>query len=156
MFNTRRFGEEMNRDYLRSLRVFVEPDLRALALRAWTNAEDMSVLVDRLLETDLIQGELDRRPFGCQRDAHETARAPFTADDGLYWLESAAREWTLDLFDELELRVTGGWPDIFFVVCRNPFSPNKGPARGDATLSRVEFEGVLKQPRLLRRVGHES
>lgn len=120
----------------------VELSLRELAYAAWFDAASMQVFVDRLLEEGKIQAVTDdesqarRRWYGPDHSSR---------DDALYRLECDAREWTLRLFsDSFELRVTGGWPDIVFVVYRNH-------GDSDATLSdRAEFLGVVKQPRLLR------
>lgn len=117
--------------------------LHKLARAAWSDTASMQVLMDRLLELGAIEGfpefEHERRVswYGTDHSAK---------DDALYRLESAAREWIINLHSsDLELRVTGPWPDIVYVVYRND-----GP-KGETTLSeRVEFLSVVKQPRLLR------
>ena len=131
--------------------------LKRLAEEAWTDADAMAVLVDRLLSDGLIS------PAALLAD-QERRVAAYPAghsakDDALYELEVRAREWILALFSDryhldpngystpLELRVTGGWPDISFVVCRAYKFEPPGPPTPRV---RVAVFGVEEQPRLLR------
>lgn len=116
--------------------------LTALAKSAWTDKASMAVLSDRFLELGMR-----RRP---------TARSVTVPDEhaerdeALYHLECEVRMWILEYFGTrmippaaLELRVTGKWPDVVFVVHRS------GPPGSDTP--RVEVvPGVFEQPRLLR------
>lgn len=120
------------------------------ARKAWIDAVAMNVLVDRLLEDGHIvavdAASMDASHPRSLRNGFSSEHT--LKDDALYLLECAAREWILKAHDaQLELRVTGGWPEILFVVYRN-----YGLDGWDATLSeRIEFvPGVKRQPRLLR------
>lgn len=121
----------------------IAPSLRQLATEAWSDAASMQVFVDRLLEEGQIQMvTADESESRCTWYGPDHSHR----DDALYRLECDAREWILRLYtDPFELRVTGAWPEILFVVYRNHGGSE------DATLSdRVEFIGTVKQPRLLR------
>lgn len=112
------------------------PDHREWFLEeAWHDLERFQVLADSLLEGGL---EIKALTGSIRR-----ASAP-SRDDGLYDLECAVREWMIrQRFGEgFELRVTGAWPDLRFVVC----------AKDDPAgfVNRATFAGVEEQPRLLR------
>lgn len=130
----------------------VTPSLEKLAEEAWTDADAMTVLVDRLLSDGLISpaaslADQERRvaAYGPNHSAK---------DDALFYLECRSREWILKLYHQRyatptssppELRVTGPWPDIRFVV----WGVGKTKAHGDLTF-RISVFGVPEQPRLLR------
>ena len=109
-------------------------DIDQLVAQAWSDVDAMQVLVDYLLEKGEITQEVQ---------IHSASWY-----DGHFPLETKAREWILnrllERLGELELRVTGGWPDLFYTVYRT-MKPS------DWTLAdRVKVFGVTKQPRLLR------
>lgn len=122
-------------------------EIDQLVAQAWSNADAMQVLVDYLLEKGEItqMTEEDARYVSAW---HLPPNASWS-DDALFRLEVQAREWILNRLLErlgkLELRITGGWPDFFYVVHRL----DKPKGRYDSS-NRSEVFGVTKQPRLLR------
>lgn len=117
-----------------------DPELCKLGHEAWTDDASMQVLIDTLLERGLIREQSPAEGFD-------------GPDDALYLLEAAAREWAVDLYADFELRITGAYPDVDFIVWRNSLKHAQ-----DATLhQRVEFRpGVWAQPRLLRSAREKS
>ena len=122
-------------------------EIDQLVAQAWSDADAMQVLVDYLLEKGEItqMTEEDARYVSAW---HLPPNASWS-DDALFRLEVQAREWILNRLLErlgkLELRITGGWPDFFYVVHRL----DKPKGRYDSS-NRSEVFGVTKQPRLLR------
>ncbi len=111
---------------------------------AWMDADVMRVLTDRLLEEGLIQAmsETEAR----LKAAYYVDMQP--EDLALYEIECRVREWLMrGCTRGFQLRVTGGWPDICFVVL---YQPNRASVRLQG--QRIAFRGAPTegQPRLLR------
>lgn len=128
---------------------------------AWTDADKMRVLADRLLEEEAIE------PFSEEKARQYVALAAATGsayvfdhnvkDYALFRLEADVRGWLMrDCGRGFELHVEGRWPDQRFVVLYrrsyesyeipDPNTFKTGPSE------RLAFRGapVEGQPRLLR------
>ena len=117
-------------------------EFQRMGRRAWSNAEHMQVLADLALESGLDLARLHEE-FRPTRRLEE-----ITADDEAYAIECFVRKAILrSINPRLELRVTGGWPDILFVVCRTC----RLPRLGSDVMGKLHlhFMGKLRQPRLL-------
>lgn len=135
----------------------------ALILAAWTDKDSMTVLMDRLLETGEIETPTN---WGASKSEEQAIE--------LYNHESEVRDWILKRLNErvqrdiaerradqkvnkvpevqLELRITGRWPWVLYVVhavaVRNR---NHTPMAWRQTTRRVCWSdtGIVAQPRLL-------
>lgn len=129
---------------------------------AWTDAETMEVLSTHLLELGVVQGMTEDEAARQCRGFRPFSHTP--EDEALYRLEAEVRgkilarhadkcrvlawdqlnrEWREQYWAKPahpELRVTGGWPDILFVITDGPSHPT----------SHLTLAGVREQPRLLR------
>ena len=111
---------------------------------AWTDADAMRVLSDRLLEEGAVYPMTDY-----EAKQQSKAYASMQPEDlALYTIECQVRTWLMRDCDRgFQLRVTGGWPDIRFVVLYQPNLSRSGSAG-----ERLAFRGAPRdgQPRLLR------
>ena len=126
--------------------VFATPELADLAQQAWSQADEMQVLADELLARGLVQQlTVEENADRCSWYADDLPRR----DCAFLWLESDVRDWILSQIKTtppLELRVTGRFPDILYVVYRQNTTIRGATFRGE----RFELFGVVEQPRLLR------
>lgn len=119
-----------------------DPGLLKLGQEAWTDEASMVVFADRLL----LEGKIAVESEVVQKLATSWYAGHDPVDDALYGLECDARSWLLAFYKDVEMRVTGPWPDVLFLVWFNDGQ------KGVTTLcERVRFQGVIAQPRLLRR-----
>lgn len=119
-------------------------EFRRMGRRAWDDSERMQVLADLALEDGL---NVERLVDEYRRSVPIRKRGHNAADDQMYAVESFVRKAILRAINpRLELRVSGRYPDIEYVVTKVM------PQRSWLSLPfcRTAFMGRPTQHRLLR------
>lgn len=97
---------------------------------AWRDPESMKILADMLLMLGIVTAP-------SEEEAERQARVYVLRDPkdwALFRIEASVREWIVSSYSDLELRVTGSWQGLRFIVTYNSSSSH---AR-----QRVSFNGA--------------
>ncbi len=113
---------------------------RRLRYDAWADADSMRVYADLLLERGVVKEETEEHAKSWARSFKDME----PRDWALYDLEAQVRSYILSDSPYLMLRVTGGWPDIYYVVV---ITGRDGKVKDRVSFRGAPIEGVL---RLLR------
>ncbi len=127
----------------------ITSDVEALAKRAWTRKDDMAVFTDLLLEkgVTLPVAEKDLEHGGSRYGWGAVNTYHSVPDAAMYQLEASAREWIVDkLLINCELRVTGTWPGVLFVLVKTGTFHRVGSAK---VRSLFGSRATVTQKRLL-------
>jgi len=137
-----------------SVSLFANPlilDRLELVQAAWTQRESMMVLADWALENVPEVEARQRDPYRRTGSSADLPPIELTPDHALFMLEASVRAYVArSLFDDVEIRHSGGWPGVKFVVTYVYDAGSEGPIHVPLSMLHLLLPDAEEyQPRLL-------